>query len=279
MPAIQADEAENIQQNEMGAQKTCQHIAEAEEVFHRGDYDGDGILEYAQVIHGRAAPAKVTSVDSTRFENPSDAERAVITKNITLLADDDFTVREQATTALIALGPKAYGMVSTAARTSRDAEAILRCEKITRSILLSLAPGAVLKLKYRVGLDGSDDQRQFGIIDQQISDAEVLLGTDPAVAKAKGGYLFRILTRQGEAGPGGKRDFVVGTDMTLGYAILAFPKEYGVTGNRCFLISSNGVTLQRDFKTKKGHRRVRPFVLRIQSDERMGDSRTLKGEF
>ena len=39
--------------------------------------------------------------------------------------------------------------------------------------------------------------------------------------------------------------------MTLGYAFIAFPKEYGVSGKKCFIISNAGTIYSRDFGSKE----------------------------
>jgi len=60
------------------------------------------------------------------------------------------------------------------------------------------------------------------------------------------GYLYRIITKQGKAAPGGARDFIVNGNMTAGFAILAYPAEYGNSGVMSFLINQDGVAIQKD---------------------------------
>jgi len=60
------------------------------------------------------------------------------------------------------------------------------------------------------------------------------------------GYYFRILTEQGKNAPGGKRDYVVNGNMTKGFAVVAYPAEYGVSGIMTFLINRNGILFQKD---------------------------------
>jgi hypothetical protein len=54
------------------------------------------------------------------------------------------------------------------------------------------------------------------------------------------GYFFRILTRQGEAAPGGAYDYLVGGNMVAGHALLAYPAEPGDSGIMSFMMSENG---------------------------------------
>jgi DUF2950 family protein len=62
------------------------------------------------------------------------------------------------------------------------------------------------------------------------------------------GYFFKILKGQGPAaGPLGEMDFVVKGVMIGGFALVAAPAEYGVTGVRTFIVSQDGVVYDRDF--------------------------------
>jgi hypothetical protein len=60
------------------------------------------------------------------------------------------------------------------------------------------------------------------------------------------GYHFRILTAQGEAGPGGKRTYIENGEMSRGFAMLAYPAKYGASGVMTFIVGPNGVVYERD---------------------------------
>jgi hypothetical protein len=60
------------------------------------------------------------------------------------------------------------------------------------------------------------------------------------------GYHFRILKKQGSHAPGGAKDYVVGGKMVGGFAIVAYPAEYGNSGVMTFIIDQDGVLLQKD---------------------------------
>lgn len=60
------------------------------------------------------------------------------------------------------------------------------------------------------------------------------------------GYFFRILRRQGPDAPGGAMDYVVGADMTRGFAMIAFPAEYGNSGIMTFIVAADGVVYESD---------------------------------
>jgi Protein of unknown function (DUF2950) len=60
------------------------------------------------------------------------------------------------------------------------------------------------------------------------------------------GYLFRILTRQGDKSPKGAQDFIVNGKMTGGFAIMAYPAEYRNSGIMTFVIGKDGIVYQKD---------------------------------
>jgi Protein of unknown function (DUF2950) len=64
------------------------------------------------------------------------------------------------------------------------------------------------------------------------------------------GYFFKILKGQGPAAPLGEMDFVVEGVMIGGFALVAAPAEYGVTGVRTFIVSHDGVVYEKDFGPK-----------------------------
>jgi hypothetical protein len=60
------------------------------------------------------------------------------------------------------------------------------------------------------------------------------------------GYRFRILTAQGPAAPGGKKNYLVNGDMTGGFALLAYPAKYAFSGIMTFMVGQDGVVYQKD---------------------------------
>ena len=60
------------------------------------------------------------------------------------------------------------------------------------------------------------------------------------------GYYYRILTRQGKNAPGGAYDYVVRGHMIGGFALVAFPAQYGASGVMTFLVNQDGVVYQKD---------------------------------
>jgi hypothetical protein len=60
------------------------------------------------------------------------------------------------------------------------------------------------------------------------------------------GYLFQVLKGQGPAAPMGQMDYVIGGAMIGGFALIATPAEYGVTGIHTFIVNHNGIVYQKD---------------------------------
>ena len=60
------------------------------------------------------------------------------------------------------------------------------------------------------------------------------------------GYFFKVLKGQGLDAPLGQMDYVVNGAMIGGFAMIAFPAEYKVTGVMTFMVSNDGVVYQKD---------------------------------
>ena len=60
------------------------------------------------------------------------------------------------------------------------------------------------------------------------------------------GYYYKILTRQGSMAAGGEVDYVVRGKMIGGFALVAYPAEYGNSGVMTFLVNHAGQVFQKD---------------------------------
>ena len=60
------------------------------------------------------------------------------------------------------------------------------------------------------------------------------------------GYVFKVLKGQGPAANLGKLDFMVKGAMIGGFALVAVPAEYRVTGVKTFIVSHEGIVYQKD---------------------------------
>jgi len=60
------------------------------------------------------------------------------------------------------------------------------------------------------------------------------------------GYRYRMLYRQGGNAAGGARDYFKDGLLTQGFALVAWPAEYGVSGIMTFVVNQDGDVFQRD---------------------------------
>jgi hypothetical protein len=60
------------------------------------------------------------------------------------------------------------------------------------------------------------------------------------------GYYYRILKAQGKNAPGGAYDYVVKGKMIGGFAMVAYPAEYGASGVMTFIVNHDGVVYEKD---------------------------------
>jgi hypothetical protein len=60
------------------------------------------------------------------------------------------------------------------------------------------------------------------------------------------GYYFKVLKGQGPDAPLGQLDYVVHGAMIGGFALIAVPAQYRVTGVMTFMVSNDGVVYQKD---------------------------------
>jgi hypothetical protein len=64
------------------------------------------------------------------------------------------------------------------------------------------------------------------------------------------GYVFRILTAQGDEAKGGSRSYIADGRMTGGFAVIATPVKYQDSGIMTFIVSRDGVVYQKDLGTQ-----------------------------
>jgi len=64
------------------------------------------------------------------------------------------------------------------------------------------------------------------------------------------GYYFKILTSQGPTAPGGAVNYIYNGNMIGGFALVAYPAEYGNSGVMTFLVNHTGMIFQKDLGSK-----------------------------
>jgi DUF2950 family protein len=60
------------------------------------------------------------------------------------------------------------------------------------------------------------------------------------------GYYYKILTAQGKDAPGGAYSYIVKGKMIGGFALVAYPAEYGNSGVMSFMVNHEGKVFQKD---------------------------------
>ena len=78
------------------------------------------------------------------------------------------------------------------------------------------------------------------------------------------GYYFKILTKQGKHAPGGKYNYVINGNMIGGFALVAWPAEYGNSGVMTFIVNQQGRVYQKDLGPKTG--KLAPAMKRYDPD-------------
>jgi hypothetical protein len=75
------------------------------------------------------------------------------------------------------------------------------------------------------------------------------------------GYYFRILKRQGPSAPGGKFSYVINGNMVAGYALVAYPARWGVSGVMTFIVNQRGRVYEKNLgpKTEEIARKVKSY--------------------
>lgn len=64
------------------------------------------------------------------------------------------------------------------------------------------------------------------------------------------GYYFRLLKGQSDKAPGGAKEYTVDGKTVGGFALVAYPAEYGSSGVMTFIINQDGLLLQKDLGKK-----------------------------
>jgi len=60
------------------------------------------------------------------------------------------------------------------------------------------------------------------------------------------GYYFKTLTRQGKNAPGGKYNYIINGNMVGGFALVAFPSNWGKSGVMTFIVNQQGKVYQKN---------------------------------
>ena len=75
------------------------------------------------------------------------------------------------------------------------------------------------------------------------------------------GYFFRILTRQGPAATGGKKNYMSQGMLSGGFALVAYPEHWDQSGIMTFIVNQDGIVYERNLgeETSRLARRMKEY--------------------
>jgi hypothetical protein len=69
---------------------------------------------------------------------------------------------------------------------------------------------------------------------------------EPAAQQPFHGYHYKIMTSQGKDAKGGAYDYLVGDKLLGGFAVVAWPANYRVSGVTTLIVNHDGVVFEKD---------------------------------
>jgi hypothetical protein len=82
------------------------------------------------------------------------------------------------------------------------------------------------------------------------ANAEGYVGNKGAGPHPFHGYYFRILTRQGNAAPGGSMNYMNHSELTMGFALVAYPAIWDQSGIMTFIVNQKAQVFQKNLGEK-----------------------------
>lgn len=114
---------------------------------------------------------------------------------------------------------------------------------------ISSSPGKKDGLYWPMDLDGSTSPLGPLVAEAQTAGYQAKVSGAENTRMPFHGYYFKILTRQGSSAPGGQYNYVINGRMIAGFALIAWPAEYGNSGIMTFIVNQQGRVYQRDLGT------------------------------
>ncbi len=71
-------------------------------------------------------------------------------------------------------------------------------------------------------------------------------GYQAGTSNAYHGYRYRMLYRQGSQAAGGAKDYFVDGRLSAGFALIAWPADYGNSGIKSFVVNQDGTVFEKD---------------------------------
>jgi hypothetical protein len=232
--------------NEAAAMKSCREFEQAQRKY--AESEGEYLFPMKRLYAADALCGAVTPPDPSALPRPSEAEKTKIDGLIEQLNDKNLAVCAQAHVELREFGGKAFEKVKARAMVEKDPYTLSRCIDILNLINGLYPPRLVPQGKHALW----DRTTGRGFIDKAFAEAECCVGSDPEKITPRDGYLFRVLSSTVHFGLVSE----FGKNRKAGWPaiLLAFPKDYGSSGNKCFVITNTNtgdVIYYRDFGDKE----------------------------
>ncbi len=90
------------------------------------------------------------------------------------------------------------------------------------------------------------------LVPKAFADASAAMISEGKKPEPYHGYYFHLLKAQGPDAEGGARDYVVKGKMIGGFALIAYPAEYGVSGIQTFIVNHQGKVYEKDLGAATG---------------------------
>lgn len=107
---------------------------------------------------------------------------------------------------------------------------------------------------------GNEASSPFGSVLAN-SESDGLVNDTSSALKPFHGYYFRILTGQGEAAPGGKKNYMEGGMLAGGFGLLAYPEKWDRSGVMTFIVNQDGNVYEQNLgeKTSRMVRKIKEY--------------------
>ena len=115
---------------------------------------------------------------------------------------------------------------------------------------LGSTPGTKDGLFWSPDLDGEISPLGPLVAEARVGGYGMQAKDDPSERAPFHGYYFKILTRQGRHAPGSKYDYIINENMIGGFALVAWPADYGNSGVMTFIVNQQGRVYQKDLGAK-----------------------------
>jgi hypothetical protein len=98
--------------------------------------------------------------------------------------------------------------------------------------------------------EASEEQSPFGPLVAEARAEGYGRKTSEGAPQPFHGYLFKILSAQGQSAPGGAYSYVINGNMVAGFALVAYPAHWGESGVMTFIVNQWGKVYEANLGEK-----------------------------